>query len=372
MGCSGCLLKIVGIMTVVTKIIYFLYSFCNSQYLKVKFIDFDGQKIDYSIDLSGLAFLCIFKAATGVLMYKLGKELHGVFRPILKDYRDAERGITQGIQMTRRISKDMTALGDSLRRVYGMCCCLNFVMGFIFIAWACDQADNYIDVKYANMAQQNSADSFGNYKVPTIPAAPIYNDDEDMPRYADEIPSSWWQAPMLDQDGYFDLSKISLPSEQPIEYNQEQLDDTWKGVARNQTALFRHNKHHGHHGKHQMSINFGDIMKPFYAHLQEVPQAQVMDEVNTAICFVIFCAVLFGNFWLGIMMIIFWQPIKFARRAQWKLERVYMGPEIVRPTIPARANVDAIYQQEGVIQYVAAPCIDLEASSSGRVITASN
>lgn len=322
MSCAGSFFKIVGALTAIANGIYFLYCFFNSQYFELKFIDFDGQKIDYKVDLSGLAFIAIFKAITGVIMYKLGKKLHGVFRPILKDYRNAERGITQGIQMTKRISKDMTDLGYCLRRVYGMCCCLNFLMGFVFIAWACDQAGNYLDMKYAFMAQQRSNDSsMSNFTVPAIPAAPIFDESEDLPKNADEIASSWWQPPMLDKDGYFDLSKLSVPvGEQPIEFNQGDLDDAWKETGMNFTALFRHKKHHGHHARDSYEMDIGAAIRPFYARLQEMPQQEALDTIQSSITFLVICGVLYGNFWLGIMILIFWIPIKRARRAQRKLE----------------------------------------------------
>ena len=96
-----------------------------------------------------------------------------------------------------------------------------------------------------------------------------------------------------------------------------------------------------------------------------------MDEIHTMIFGAVFFSIIYGSFWLFLLMSALYLPIRAARRAQLKLEKVYMGPEIVRPAIPARSAI-VVPQQQGVIHYVAAPAVDLEASSSGRVITAAN
>jgi uncharacterized membrane protein SpoIIM required for sporulation len=46
----------------------------------------------------------------GFLQYKQGSQTLSVFNPILKEYKDAETGVTQGIPIGHNISQFMNAL----------------------------------------------------------------------------------------------------------------------------------------------------------------------------------------------------------------------------------------------------------------------
>jgi len=53
----------------------------------------------------------------GYLVYRQGKSTHNVFKPILKEYRDAETGVTHGIAMNERKSIHMAGLKKEIFRI---------------------------------------------------------------------------------------------------------------------------------------------------------------------------------------------------------------------------------------------------------------
>lgn len=67
-----------------------------------------------------------FKIISGALTLWQGKITKRVFKPILKEYRDAERGVTQGIVMNKRRSKNM----DRLKRKICRITVISIVVGF--------------------------------------------------------------------------------------------------------------------------------------------------------------------------------------------------------------------------------------------------
>jgi hypothetical protein len=130
-------------------------------------------------------------------------------------------------------------------------------------------------------------------------------------------------------------------------------------------------RRHGKHHKGKTHITMQDAIDMFYKRFHNIPKEQAQDEAHAIIGAIFFCCIIYGNIWLAILMAVLYIPVKHARRAQMKLEKVYMGPEIVRPALPARATV-VPEAHPGVIHYVPAPVFDLEASNTGRIIVASN
>jgi len=59
----------------------------------------------FQVDQRGLAFFAFVKILTGYFSFRQGRGTLDIVKPILKEYKDAEAGITQGIQMSERKSK---------------------------------------------------------------------------------------------------------------------------------------------------------------------------------------------------------------------------------------------------------------------------
>lgn len=103
-----------------------------------------------SLTISGTSMFmfAIFKIVMGALTLYQGKVTHKVFKPILKEYKEAERGITNGIVMNKRRSKYMKMLKKKLLKII----CLMSLVGFLSFMYAknfqFDMVDQYIDQKY--------------------------------------------------------------------------------------------------------------------------------------------------------------------------------------------------------------------------------
>jgi hypothetical protein len=71
----------------------------------INYTDIDGQYITMKIDANTMLVFALLKIIGGGLTVLMGRSSNRVFKPILKEYKDAERGITNGISMTKRRSK---------------------------------------------------------------------------------------------------------------------------------------------------------------------------------------------------------------------------------------------------------------------------
>ena len=138
-------------MNVVANAIVALFVPAFSEF---SFTDLDGQQITLSLGCSGLFMFCIFKIVGGMRMVKQGKLTLAVFNPVLKEYALAESGATHGITMTKRISKDMGMLRCALWRIFCGCTGLLAVSCIFASYWACEQSDNFLQVKFDYYAMQ--------------------------------------------------------------------------------------------------------------------------------------------------------------------------------------------------------------------------
>jgi len=106
----------------------------------------------------------ILKIIGGGLTVWMGRSTKKVFRPILKEYRDAERGITQGITMTKRRSKQMKFLKRKVCKITAMMCLVGFVTIVYTKNFMHGIIDQYVDQKY-DYIQQNNATENSTYSV---------------------------------------------------------------------------------------------------------------------------------------------------------------------------------------------------------------
>ena len=90
------------------------------------------------MDEGALSLMAILQMiAGGILLYKQGKMTKSIFAPILKEYRDAETGQTNGIQMTYRKAPKMKWLKKMVKKItcwiivlniFSLCVAKNFVI----------------------------------------------------------------------------------------------------------------------------------------------------------------------------------------------------------------------------------------------------
>ena len=71
----------------------------------------------FKLDQNGLFFFAFVKILTGYFSYRQGKGTVDIVNPVLKEYKDAAAGITQGIQMTERKSKKVEAHISEIKKL---------------------------------------------------------------------------------------------------------------------------------------------------------------------------------------------------------------------------------------------------------------
>jgi hypothetical protein len=94
-----------------------------------QYTDVDGQYITLKIDANTMMTLAILKIIGGILGVCQGRKTNKVFKPIMKEYKDAEQGVTQGIVMNKRRSKKMQNLK---RKIYKITA-ISILVGFIAV-----------------------------------------------------------------------------------------------------------------------------------------------------------------------------------------------------------------------------------------------
>ena len=135
------------------------------------------------LDSYGIGVMCLMKAATSFFSFKQARWTLNVFKPILKEYADAEAGQTQGIQMTERKTKHMKTLQKQIRKL--TCGMFAFCLVSIIYcgSWFADQSDRFIQVYYhtQNFPNQTFSDEFFKVENDEDGWTPynIFGDDED-------------------------------------------------------------------------------------------------------------------------------------------------------------------------------------------------
>jgi Na+/melibiose symporter-like transporter len=117
------------------------------------------------LDSYGLGVMCLLKAASSFFSFKQARWTLNVFKPILKEYADAEAGRTQGIQMTERKTKKMKTLQKQIRKLtcgmFAFCLVCTIYGG----SWLGDQSDRFIQVYYHTQNFPNASISDEYFKV---------------------------------------------------------------------------------------------------------------------------------------------------------------------------------------------------------------
>jgi hypothetical protein len=67
-----------------------------------------------------------------------------IFKPIVKEYHDAENGVTQGIEMTRRKSKDMVEYKVYIRKITLAVLFITFMSIVYANQWLKDLVDKFL------------------------------------------------------------------------------------------------------------------------------------------------------------------------------------------------------------------------------------
>lgn len=139
------------------------YDAANDKYHRIK------------LDSYGIGVMCLLKAASSFFSFKQARWTLNVFKPILKEYADAEAGRTQGIQMTERKTKGMKTLQSQIRRLtcgmFVFCLLTTIYCG----SWLSSQSDRFIQVYYHTQNFPNSTFTDEYFKVE--------NDDDDWTPY---------------------------------------------------------------------------------------------------------------------------------------------------------------------------------------------
>lgn len=105
-----------------------------------------------------MMMFALFKIVCGALTLWQGKVTHKTFRPIMKEYRDAETGITQGIVMDKRHSKRMAKLKKKLLKIVGATAFVMFLSVVYYKSFQDNLTDQWIDQKYDYIEQNNNTE----------------------------------------------------------------------------------------------------------------------------------------------------------------------------------------------------------------------
>lgn len=103
------------------------------------------------MDKSGLFFFAVVKILTGYFSVRQGKGTLAIVNPVLKDYKNAVAGVTQGIQMTERKSKNIEAHVSELKKLIIATIFVTLITMGYAKDWLNQEADQFIDQFYSSM-----------------------------------------------------------------------------------------------------------------------------------------------------------------------------------------------------------------------------
>lgn len=173
--------------------------------------DVDGQQMTLKISANHMMTFAIFKIITGALTLWQGRAIHKVFKPILKEYRDAERGITHGIAMNIRRSKIMELLKKKIWKITGLMCGMILITTIYYSNFQGEIIDQYIDQKYEYIAQNNQTEN-KSYSVEKM-RNELYNETWDLPQKPDDMDEDSEPLPQKPEEK---KEAVKPPIDQPI------------------------------------------------------------------------------------------------------------------------------------------------------------
>lgn len=142
---------------VLTGLCNFFFLFVMNSFSKIQWVDGDGKMQTIHIDPSFLFLMAVSKIIMGgFLVYKQGKATLKVVNPILKEYREAEAGITQGIPMNENKSCQLQALKKTIWRLTLAMIFIFFVTLLIVKSYAQTKVAEYINAQFTNSSDVES------------------------------------------------------------------------------------------------------------------------------------------------------------------------------------------------------------------------
>jgi len=133
-----------------------------------------GLEQQITFDLTPLQFVFFLSLITSVVQFAQAKMTLSVVEPPLKEFKDAERGVTQGIAMSRR-SKDTAIFLGRLKWIIFTLFLLSFISVLELGSFAKRTAVQMIDEFYDNFESDGSLNATEIYK-----SLPIDNFSRDM------------------------------------------------------------------------------------------------------------------------------------------------------------------------------------------------
>ena len=216
MTCFAYVLLITGGITILANV---FSLFMIDSFTKFSWTDRNGEFNSISVNKCYMFMMILFKIASAVLQVGQGKGMLYIFQAILKEYRDAESGVTAGIQMTKRKTRDMHVLKRQIRYIGVAFTLIVFITLIMTKKEANKIADDLIEKQYA---KTNGFKDFGRGLDQFMQEIdededfpPFFDEDDDFgPMIDDEMMDGrgdhdyWWD----DKDSDDDMSEINVQS----------------------------------------------------------------------------------------------------------------------------------------------------------------
>ena len=133
-----------------------IFLFNTGSFSTVAWYDREGYYRQIKMDEGSLSLMAIIQMiAGGYLIFKQGKLTNMIFAPILKEYREAESGQTNGIQMTYRKAPKMQWLKKMVKKITCGVIALTILSLIVCKNFVLDVANQAITQEYELMNKKN-------------------------------------------------------------------------------------------------------------------------------------------------------------------------------------------------------------------------
>lgn len=249
--------------------------------------------------------------AGGCLVYKQGKLTKMIFAPIVEQYRQAETGQTNGIEMTHRKAPKMKWLKKMVKKITCGMIALTLFMMIVMKNFALDIAEQVITQEYELMERKNvthidfSMDPeqfwINPKKDAPQPVFQPFNFDDNMDfDFNFETDEDIFQGTGINEDDIFKMLGNRNETQSIITpyFNTTEIVNPSKKAV-NTTMPAPHKKHHSykHHQRHPKNM----MKNGFEWDMHKMPKEEVLRKVNM----VVSCVLCFFSFWTC-MVILFW------------------------------------------------------------------
>ena len=329
------------IAAVITVLANVMFVFTIDSFQNLTWADPSGKVFTISLDPGFLFLMALAKIiGSGFLTYKQGNSTVQLLKPILKDYKDAETGITQGVPMNESKVPQFRALVKLIMRITAAMIFILFLVCILCKNQAQQKVGNFITDLYDAKDKSNSTatpvfdmQAFASFLQNQGDELQDWMDDQGYPLEDDDEPEKedfnytdvFGPAGVYNHTEFIPEDQTSSSENTTDVIPEVEVDPMWEEDGKDgegvdpeekEEKIMRHKKDHrgGMWGKHhRKEFDFSKMSKD-----------DALNMANMMIGFGVVFMFIYATFWILVIQAIYACYIKKIMYHQDRLEKAFM------------------------------------------------